>query len=452
MAQQRIMIMAQIAVEAPPPQETADGNGWLVPSWVAAVRSTADRLEAELSRAPGRGQAAYAVEQEIIENAIRVARESADRPSLKGGTLWWLFRPFRRIADWWTGYYDDEAWAAVHRANNTLLTIEADAVVKAQLADIAATVTTALDPDDLRVKDYLKTLELLAPAGRVITDRDREELRGIKQACDSAADSGHADARAFRNNLTLAAVVLAVVLAVVAIVGRADPGFRDIFATSKSAPGGWFVLELELIASLSGLTGAVLSLRNYTGFQYSYGLSFVQALLKGSTGAATGLFGVLLVKSGVVGSLTLHSPAAYFAVAIVFGYAQYLFTRLVDQEAKSVLKSAGSRNDTKVTAQPPRGATPPDLLTIDPAQCPQVTGSDHKDGDRAGGTAVRVAGSGLAAASEVYFGDGAAPNVTIDSDSQLVVVSPPGTGTVHIRVAAPAGVSPLSAAAQFSYT
>jgi len=37
------------------------------------------------------------------------------------------------------------------------------------------------------------------------------------------------------------------------------------------------VFELELIASLSGLTGAVLSLHNYTGFQYNYGLSFVQA-------------------------------------------------------------------------------------------------------------------------------------------------------------------------------
>src|SRR5271166_6037151 len=34
----------------PPAAETTDGNGWLVPSWVAAVRSTAARLTAELGR------------------------------------------------------------------------------------------------------------------------------------------------------------------------------------------------------------------------------------------------------------------------------------------------------------------------------------------------------------------------------------------------------------------
>jgi hypothetical protein len=431
--------------------ETAERNGLLVPSWVAAVRNTAERLKAELDRTSDHGQvAAYDKNKEVVQAALNRAVDNANRPSLKGTGLAWFFRSFRRIADWWTGYYDDRAWANVHVAGNVLLGIEDSAVVKAQLADMAATVMTALEPDDLRVKDYLKTLELLAPPCRQITAEDREQLRGIRQACDSSADSGHADARAFRNNLILAAGALATVLIIVAVVASVDPHFRTVFEPS-TPQGGWFVLELELVASLSGLTGAVLSLRNYTGFQYSYGLSFVQAILKGSTGAATGLLGVLLVKPGVVTSLPLHSAAAIFAAAIVFGYAQYLFTRLVDQEAKTVLKSAGSRSDTSNPAQPARGAAAPALLTTDPAPCPRVTATHPKSGSAHGGTTVTVTGSGFAAASAVRFGGRIAVDVTIDSDTQITVQSPPGNGIVGITVAAPVGESAPSAAAQFSY-
>jgi hypothetical protein len=129
------------------------------------------------------------------------------------------------------------------------------------------------------------------------------------------------------------------------------------------------VLEIELIASLSGLTGAVLSLRNYTGFAWTYGLPFVQALLKGSTGAATGLFGVVLVLSGVVTSLKLSSQWEVFAVAIIFGYAQYLFTRVIDQKAVDVLKNASSRNDPSVAAQVPAGTLSPSFVTT-PVQSP----------------------------------------------------------------------------------
>ena len=213
---------------------------------------------------------------------------------------------------------------------------------------MAATVVTALDPTDLRRKDYLKTLEILAPACRDISPADRAQLRTIRQACDSSADGGHADARAFRNTLILAGSLLATVLAIVAVIAWLDPGFRSIFAAAQTHPSRWYVFELELIASLSGLTGAVLSLRSYTGFQYSYGLPFVQAFLKGTTGAATGLFGVLLVRAGITGSLTLKPGASTFAVAIIFGYAQYLFTRLIDQQAQTVLKSA-ARAATRVS-------------------------------------------------------------------------------------------------------
>ena len=174
-------------------------------------------------------------------------------------------------------------------------------------------------------------------------------------------------------------------LTVVAVVAALDPAFRAIFvAAHASRPSGWYVFELELAASLSGLTGAVLSLKNYTGFQYGYGLPFVQAVLKAAAGAATGLFGVILARSGISGSLTLQPGAGTFAVAIVFGYAQYLFTRLVDQQANTVLESAGSRSDPGITPAMPAGGAAPVLLTTNTAPCPLVSGvSAHEARKRA---------------------------------------------------------------------
>jgi hypothetical protein len=329
-------------------------------SWVAAVRSTADRLDGELLRtSPEKMPTA---DYQIAKEAIGRARYHADRPALSISGR--VRRLWRRTAAWWTGYEVDQAWAALHTASEALLVIEDSDVVKSQLGDMAAAVVTALSPGDIRAKDYLKTLELLAPPSvKDIAEADREQLRAIREVCDNSFDAAHGDARVYRNTLIQLGSLLAIVLAVVAVLALGDTGFRSIFSASKTTPGRWYVLELELVASLAGLTSAVLTLRNYAGFQFTYGLPFVQAFLKGSTGAATGLLGVLLVQSGIISSLKVQTDRGVLATAIVFGSAQYLFTRLVDQQAKGILQSAGSRNDPATNPQVPPGATAPELLT-----------------------------------------------------------------------------------------
>jgi hypothetical protein len=232
---------------------------------------------------------------------------------------------------------------AQRRLAQPLLEIQEPEVVRAQLADMGAAVM-ALPSEDPRRKDYLTVLARLEDPSLAITSADRAELRAIRQACDSSTDDAHADARSFPNTLVILGVLVTIVLAGMAIAGWADQGFRSIFTAAAAHPGGWYVLELELAACLSGLTSAVLTLRNYTGFQYTYGLPFVQAILKGVTEAATGLLGVLIVTSGLLSSWTIHRGAGVYALAVVFGYAQYLFTHVLDQQASSLLKSAGSRS------------------------------------------------------------------------------------------------------------
>ena len=80
------------------------------------------------------------------------------------------------------------------------------------------------------------------------------------------------------------------------------------------------------------------------------------------------------VGSELVTSLKITDKIEIFAVAIIFGYAQYLFTRLIDQKANEVLKSASSRNDPSAAPQVPAGSGELSLATTSAPSRPQVTG------------------------------------------------------------------------------
>jgi hypothetical protein len=74
------------------------------------------------------------------------------------------------------------------------------------------------------------------------------------------------------------------------------------------------------------------------------------ALLKLPMGAITAFLGLLLVRGQVIPGLSaLDTPAQILSWALVFGFAQQLFTRMVDQQGQTVLNSAratrGSPNE-----------------------------------------------------------------------------------------------------------
>jgi hypothetical protein len=73
-------------------------------------------------------------------------------------------------------------------------------------------------------------------------------------------------------------------------------------------------------------------------------------------------------------------------------------------------------------------------------------------GPAAGGTTVKIFGSGFDAASTVSFGTIAAASVTYHSEAELTAVSPPGAETVNVTVTTPdAGTSAVQQNARFGY-
>jgi hypothetical protein len=73
-------------------------------------------------------------------------------------------------------------------------------------------------------------------------------------------------------------------------------------------------------------------------------------------------------------------------------------------------------------------------------------------GPAAGGTIVTLTGTGFTGALAVGFGPSDAAALAVTSDTSMVAVSPPGSGTVNVTVVTPAGRSAVNAAAQFGYT
>ncbi|MEV7471830.1 IPT/TIG domain-containing protein, partial [Streptomyces kronopolitis] len=75
-------------------------------------------------------------------------------------------------------------------------------------------------------------------------------------------------------------------------------------------------------------------------------------------------------------------------------------------------------------------AAPPAVISVSPAS-----------GSTGGGTGVTVTGTGFTGATAVRFGATQGTAVTVISDTQITVISPPGTGTVQVTVTTPAGTS-----------
>src|SRR5215471_2345546 len=306
------------------------------------------QLEEELKELQAWERRSHQTNHDITENSIKYAYHLVGEYERR---RWWAFLP-----EWWTGRECDEAGQALDTASQALLMIQDKDVVKSQLIDMTAEVATSLGAMDSRAGDYLDTLQKLADDTQTLLPAGRAQLRAIRAVSQSSDLAAQRDARAYRNTLIEVGALLFVVLAAVALLAAASASFRRLFLGAEKHfvdPGGWFVLQLEVVAALAGLTTSVLTLRNYVGFQRSYGLPFIQAVLKGCTGAATGLLGVLLVESGLVGNVDVTTPSRAFAAAIVFGSAQYLFTRLVDKQANEVLTNAGSRNDPGIDPDVP---------------------------------------------------------------------------------------------------
>jgi hypothetical protein len=121
---------------------------------------------------------------------------------------------------------------------------------------------------------------------------------------------------------------------------QADRAAVDIDDRLEEAAKPQDILVVEVVGLTAAAVAAAAAIRGIRGSSERLGVPIALVLLKLPTGAITAFLGLLLMRVQFVPGLSaLDTSAQILAWALVFGYAQELFTRLVDRQGQTVLDS-----------------------------------------------------------------------------------------------------------------
>ncbi len=110
---------------------------------------------------------------------------------------------------------------------------------------------------------------------------------------------------------------------------------------------------------------------------------------------------------------------------------------------------SGTVDVTVTTAAGTSAISPADQFTY--FFPPTVTGVSPNTGPFSGGTSVTISGTNFTPSTTVKFGNTPSSSVTFVSSTELIAISPAGSGTVDVTVTTAAGTSTISPADQFTY-
>ena len=134
------------------------------------------------------------------------------------------------------------------------------------------------------------------------------------------------------------------------VLNRQGTDIDDVVAKTAKR---WDLLVVELVGLTAAAIAAAAAIKNIRGSSDRYSLPVALALLKLPTGAITAFLGLLLMRGQFVPGLSaLDTSAQILAWALIFGYAQQLFTRLVDQQGQTVLNSVPTANSPQASRSP----------------------------------------------------------------------------------------------------
>jgi hypothetical protein len=286
-----------------------------------------------------------------------------------------------------TGSTLGRALSNLDAAEASLLRVAPDSYLAGQMPSLRNHVQRHLELDDPRRRELERLAGRLGPdqamAGPAellaITDQERNAIVASVRAASKAALREQLRVRSFRNVLLVTSMVMTLLAVGVAFLGfvnpsavplcfqpeksgqtvvvcptqqsalldtgqESGPAVPDVDDVVKRTAGPADLLVVELIGLTAAAVAAATALRGIRGSSEPYGLPVALATLKLPMGAVTAVLGLLLMRGQFVPGLSaLDTSAQILAWALVFGYAQQLFTRLVDQQAHSVLNTVRER-------------------------------------------------------------------------------------------------------------
>jgi hypothetical protein len=269
--------------------------------------------------------------------------------------------------------------APLERAASNLDAAEADLLrllpisdVHALMPSLQAHVDGHLDARDPRRTRFDEIAEAVRKTA--LPEGDRETVAAAHRAASSEARREVVRVRSFRNVLLVAAALLALAAGGLAVLGVANPdviplcfapdeqrvvcptaenplGDQNVEAVTRTTTSSWDLPLIEMVGLVAAAVAAAASLSGIKGTSVPYSLPVALSLLKLPTGALTAVLGLLLMRGEFIPGLSaLDSSGQIVAWAVVFGAAQHIFTRMVDQQAQTVLEGVGSASASSPAA------------------------------------------------------------------------------------------------------
>jgi hypothetical protein len=332
----------------------------------------------------------------------------------------------RSLRDRWRGTSVEQGFQSLHAAKVFLVDLLPEDEVRAMIPGVVARARVVLDRDDPRRAqvDRLLIQERDRKGGAVPIDR--AELKQAMQIAYNASDELHVRVRDFRNILFVAAALIGILMALLVLVVQRSPEAmplcfsppattaaavpspspmaaapstpRESLAAAPSpgataspastasagtpapkvgtvtvcpsgerpSPSPGDVVIVAGLGLLGGALAAAFAIRNIRGTSTPYDIPIALAFLKVPSGSLTAVAGILLLGGGFVPGLSeLDTQRQILAYALVFGYAQQLATRFIDNRAQSLLNSVPSKDPEAEQAERP--ATP-----LEPTLPPRV--------------------------------------------------------------------------------
>lgn len=287
----------------------------------------------------------------------------------------------QQFIDWWTGAPVEAAYLNLHEAEIALAQLLPDDQIQARIPETLARLET-MDVTDPRRRAAEAQLAVSTPPSQ-----RRAAFHNAVRIGLELKDQQYNRLRGFRNVVLATAVGLMVLVVAVCLVGAWKPdalplcfgpppttaagqppppiqGPAGVACPSEEAPPTPGTTPRRLpapgdvtLVALLGMLGAGLSatvaIRGLQGSSTPYDVPVALSLLKLPSGALSALVGLLFVRGGFVPGLSqLDSQPQILAYAFLFGIAQQLVTRLVDQQAQDILTKVPSKEPTSAKPEP----------------------------------------------------------------------------------------------------
>jgi len=188
----------------------------------------------------------------------------------------------------------------------------------------------------------------------------------MNEAC-RAEDREQLQVRHFRGLLYGATAVLLVVVAVLCLVGALHPTYFPlcwpaagprptmICPTGDSTPSAADVPLVVGLGALGAALSVALNLADLKPAGVRFSLTLAQGLNKIVLGAITAILGIIVLRTVTNAPGFLGTQPGLLTTAVVFGYSQQLFTRLIDRQATQLTNAASPMTPAAPLSQHQKG-------------------------------------------------------------------------------------------------